>query len=64
MDVIHFLYVSLGSSTVHLHKSLGSRRGCVCSEADFSSQNGDRSQGLYYRRAVFSCAFFLSKRAR
>jgi hypothetical protein len=41
MDVISFLCVSLGSSTVHLHKSLGSRRACVCSEAGFCSQNGD-----------------------
>jgi hypothetical protein len=32
MDVIGF-YVSLGSSTIQLHDSLGSRRACVCSEA-------------------------------
>jgi hypothetical protein len=37
MDVIGFLCVSLGSSTVQLHDSLGSR----CSKAGFSSQNGD-----------------------
>jgi hypothetical protein len=43
MDVIGFLCVSLGSSTVHLHDSLGSRRVGACSEADFSSQNGDRA---------------------
>jgi hypothetical protein len=30
MDVIGFLYVSLGSSTVQLHDSLGSRRACPC----------------------------------
>jgi hypothetical protein len=42
MDVIGFLCVSLGSSTVQLHDSLGSRRACTYSEADFSSQNGDR----------------------
>jgi hypothetical protein len=41
MDVIGFLCVSLGSSTVQLHDSLGSRRACACSEARFSSQNGD-----------------------
>jgi hypothetical protein len=33
MDVIVFLCVSLGSSTVQLHDSLGSRRACSCSEA-------------------------------
>jgi hypothetical protein len=32
--------VSLGSSTVQLHDSLGSRHACSCSEAGFSSQNG------------------------
>jgi hypothetical protein len=32
--------VSLGSSTVQFHESLGSRRACVCSTG-FSSQNGD-----------------------
>jgi hypothetical protein len=41
MDVTGFLCVSLGSSTVHLHDSLGSRRACACSEAGFNSQNGD-----------------------
>jgi hypothetical protein len=34
------LFVSLGSSTVQLHDSLGSRRACACSEAGSSSQNG------------------------
>jgi hypothetical protein len=42
MDVIGFLCVSLGSSTVQLHDSLCSRR--ACSEAGFSSQNGDREE--------------------
>jgi hypothetical protein len=41
MDVIGFLCVSLGSSTVQLHDSLGSRRARTCSETGFSSQNGD-----------------------
>jgi hypothetical protein len=41
MDVIVFLCVSLGSSTVQLHDSLGSRRPCACSEASFGSENGD-----------------------
>jgi hypothetical protein len=39
MDVIGLLFVSLGSSTVQLHDSLGSRCACTCSEAGFSSQN-------------------------
>jgi hypothetical protein len=43
MDVIIFLCASLGSSTVQLHDSLSSRRACACSEAGFSSQNGDRA---------------------
>jgi hypothetical protein len=41
MDIIGFLCVSLGSSTVHLYDSLGSRRTSACSEAGFYSQNGD-----------------------
>jgi hypothetical protein len=40
MDLIGFLCVSLGSSTVQLHDRLGSRRLCTCQEAGFSSQNG------------------------
>jgi hypothetical protein len=43
MDVIGFLYVSLGSNTVQLHDSLGSRRACACLKAGISSQNGDRA---------------------
>jgi hypothetical protein len=52
MDAIIFLYVSLSSSTVHLHDSLGSRRACSCSEAGFGSQNG-----VYYRKSGFCCDF-------
>jgi hypothetical protein len=59
MEVIGSLCVSLGSSTVQLRDSLCSRRACTCSEAGFSSQNGDRVWGMYYRRALFFCAFFL-----
>jgi hypothetical protein len=36
MDVIGFLRVSVGSSTVQIHGSLGSRR--ACSEAGFTSK--------------------------
>jgi hypothetical protein len=39
-DVMGFLYISLGSSTVQLHDSIGSRRACTCSGAGFVSQNG------------------------
>jgi hypothetical protein len=56
MDVICFLYVSLDSSTVQLHGSIGSRHACTSSEAGFSSQSGDRAWGVYYRRTeLFVC---------
>jgi hypothetical protein len=42
MEVISFLCVSLGSSTVQLHESQGSRHACACSGTGLSSQNGDR----------------------
>jgi hypothetical protein len=38
MDVIGFLCVSLGSSTVQIYDSLGRRRACPCSVAGFSSK--------------------------
>jgi hypothetical protein len=62
MDVIGFLCVSLGSSTVQLHDSLGSRRECACSETGFSRQNGDRVWEMYYQRATFSCVFFYGQK--
>jgi hypothetical protein len=43
MDVIGVLCVLLDSSTVQLHDSLGSIRACACSEAGFSSPNGDHA---------------------
>jgi hypothetical protein len=49
------------SSTIQLHDNLGSRHACACSEAGFSSQNGDRALGVYYRRAAFYCAFYGQK---
>jgi hypothetical protein len=60
-DAIGFLCVSLGSSTVQLHDSLGSRRACACSGAGFSSQNGDSAWSVYYRRTAFCCAFLWAK---
>jgi hypothetical protein len=59
MDVIGSLCVSLGSSTIHLHDSLGIRCACECTEAGFSSQNGDYVWRVYYWRAVFCFAIFL-----
>jgi hypothetical protein len=59
MDVIIFLCVWLGSSTVQFHDSLGSRR--TCSEGGFSSQNGDCAWEVYYQRTAFCCAFFVAK---
>jgi hypothetical protein len=41
MDVIGFLCVSIGSSKVQHHDSVGCAR--ACREAGFSSQNGDRA---------------------
>jgi hypothetical protein len=58
MDIVGFLYVSLGSSTVQLHDSLGSKRTCTCSKAGFSSQNGNHAWGVYYQRVALYCAFF------
>jgi hypothetical protein len=61
MDVIGFLCVSLGSSTVQLHDSLGIRRTWACSKAGFSSQNDDHAWGVYYLRV---CFFFMGKRTQ
>jgi hypothetical protein len=60
-DVIDFLCVSLSSNTFQLHVSLGSRRAYACSEAGFSSQNGDSAWGFYYRRAAFCYALLVGK---
>jgi hypothetical protein len=43
MDVIGFLCVSLGSSTVQLHDNLGSRRACACSVLEGCSTEEQRS---------------------
>jgi hypothetical protein len=40
MEVIGFICVSLGSSTVQLHDSPGGRSACQC----FGSKNGDRAE--------------------
>jgi hypothetical protein len=59
MEAISFLCVPLGSSTVQLHDSLGSRRACACSEAGFGGQTGDRGWGWTTEEQAFCCAFFL-----
>jgi hypothetical protein len=58
MDVIGFLYVSLGSSTVELYDSVGSRRAYACSEAGFSSQNGDCAWGVLPKGNVLLWVFY------
>jgi hypothetical protein len=60
MNVIVFLRVSLGSSTVQLYDR-HSRCACAYSEAGFNSQHGDRAWRLYNRRAAFCCAFLWAK---
>jgi hypothetical protein len=55
MEVIGFLCISLGSSTVQLHDSLGSRRACACSEAGFRSQNGDSTTEEQRSAVRFFC---------
>jgi hypothetical protein len=61
MDVISFLCVSLGS-TVQLQDSLGVRRACVCSEASFSSQNGNRFEECTAEEQRSIVSFFVGKR--
>jgi hypothetical protein len=57
MNVIDFLCVSLGNSTVQLHHNLGNRRACACSNAGFCRKNDDLACGMYYRGRAFSCGF-------
>jgi hypothetical protein len=64
MDVIGFLFASRGSSTVKLHDSLGSRRACACSEAGFSSQNGDRVLRAVLPKSSVHYAFFVCRRTQ
>jgi hypothetical protein len=64
MEVIGFLYVSLGSSTIQLHESLGSRRACACSEACLSIQNGDCVSECTIEEAVSVVCFFVGKRTQ
>jgi hypothetical protein len=61
MEVVGFLCVSLGSSAVQLHDSLGSRRACAC-EAGLSSQKSGRAWGVYYRKIALYCEFSVGKK--
>jgi hypothetical protein len=58
MDVMGFLCVSLGSSRVQLHDSLGTSCTYACAEVGFSGQNRDHAREVCYQRAVRCCAFF------
>jgi hypothetical protein len=60
-SVLGSLCVSLGSSTVQLHDSLGSRRSYACSEAGFNSQNGNRAWGVYYEQQRSVVRFYGQK---
>jgi hypothetical protein len=61
MDVISFLCVLLGSSTVQLHDSLRSRRACMCSEAGFSSPNRDCLRTVVPKISAVLCGFLWTK---
>jgi hypothetical protein len=64
MDLIGFLCFSLGSSTVQLHDSLGSRRACVYSKARFSSPNDDRGKRSVLPKSSIVMCFFMGKRTQ
>jgi hypothetical protein len=57
MHVICFLFVPLGSSTVQLHESLGSRRASACLEVCFSTQNGGHAWRVHYRKTALCSAW-------
>jgi hypothetical protein len=59
MNVIGFLFVSLGSSTVQLHDSLGIRLACACSVAGFSSKMATVLEGILPKNSVLVCSFLL-----
>jgi hypothetical protein len=64
MDVMGFLCVSLGSSTVQLHDSLGGRHACGCSEDDFGSQNGDCLRSILLKSSALLCFLSVGKRTQ
>jgi hypothetical protein len=58
MNVIGVLYVPLGSSTLQV----SIRCECAYSETGFSSQNGDRAWGVYYRSTAFLFCVLVGKK--
>jgi hypothetical protein len=58
------MYISLGSSIIQLHESLGRSRACACSKISFSSQNGEHTWGAYCQRAEVCYAHFVRKRTQ
>jgi hypothetical protein len=64
MDVIVFLCVSLGSSTVQLHDSLGNRRACTCSEAGFSAKIATLFEEYPTKAPRSIVRFFMDKRTQ
>jgi hypothetical protein len=57
MDVIGSLCVSLGSSSVQLHDSLGSRHACACSEAGSVDKVATVLEGVLPKSSVLLCVF-------
>jgi hypothetical protein len=62
MDVICFLYISLGSSTVQLYDSLGRRCACACSGAGFSGSKWRPClRSILPKSSVLLCVFLWTK---
>jgi hypothetical protein len=59
MGVIGFVYVALGSSTVHLHDSVGNRSARACSETGFSSKSGTVIEECITEEQNYLLRFFL-----
>jgi hypothetical protein len=69
MDVICFLYISLGSSTVQLHDSLGA---CACSEAGTNEEQrsvvrfiwakGLNTKGIHKEMFPVYCRKYLTRK--
>jgi hypothetical protein len=58
VEVIGFLCVLLGSSTVQLHDSPSSRRACTYSEAGFGSQIGEGAMsGVISKNSILLSGF-------
>jgi hypothetical protein len=64
MDVIGFIRVSLGSSTVQIHGHLGNGRASTCLEAGFSSQVSDVLEECTVKEQPSVVCFFLGGEAK